>query len=98
MTYEEAKRILHPDTTFDALNEIEYYAGFNGKEARLKAVNEACLVACQALDKQIGAKPIKYDYCPNCNGENISVMQDGGFSSTLWKHCPDCGQKLDWSK
>ncbi len=51
MTYEEAKRILHPDTTIDALTEIEYYAGFNGKEARLKAVDEACVVACEALEK-----------------------------------------------
>ncbi len=51
MTYEEAKRILHPDTTVDALTEIEYYAGFNGKEARLKAVDEACVVACEALEK-----------------------------------------------
>ncbi len=51
MTYEEAKRILHPDTTFDALAEIEYYAGFTGKEAKLKAVDEACIIACEALDK-----------------------------------------------
>lgn len=53
MTYEEAKRILHPDTTRIALDEIEYYAGFNGKEARIRAVEKACLVACEALDKCI---------------------------------------------
>lgn len=50
MTYEEAKKILHPDTTRAALDEIEYYAGFNGKEARIKAVEKACLVACEALE------------------------------------------------
>ncbi len=51
MTYEEAKQILHPDTTIAALTGIEYYAGFSGKEARLKAVDEACVVACEALEK-----------------------------------------------
>lgn len=51
MTYEQAKRILHPDTTLETLAEIEYYAGFNGEEAKRKAVDEACLVACEALDK-----------------------------------------------
>lgn len=51
MTYEQAKRILHPDTTLETLAEIEYYAGFNGEEAKRKAVDEACLVACEVLDK-----------------------------------------------
>lgn len=50
MTYEEARRILHPDTTLDALAEIEYYEGFNGEEAKLEAVNTACIVACHAID------------------------------------------------
>lgn len=53
MTYEEAKRILHPDTTLEALAEIEYYGGFNGPEAQIKAVNAACLVACEAIDKAL---------------------------------------------
>ena len=51
MTLAEAKKILHPDTTLDAIAEIEYYAGFNGKDASLRAVNEACIVACEAIDK-----------------------------------------------
>lgn len=53
MTYEQAKKILHPDTTLEILAEIEYYAGFNGEEAKRKAVDEACLVACEALEKCI---------------------------------------------
>ena len=51
MTLEEARRILHPDTTIAALAEIEYYAGFNGEEAKYKAVEEACIVACEAMEK-----------------------------------------------
>lgn len=50
MSYKEAKRILHPDTTNAALSEIEHYAGVTGREAKIKAVEEACRVACEALD------------------------------------------------
>lgn len=32
MTHEEAKRILHPNTTREALAEIEFLGGFSGKE------------------------------------------------------------------
>lgn len=53
MTAAEAKRIIHPDTTVEALAEIEYYGGFSGEKAEIAAVDEACLVACVALDKQI---------------------------------------------
>jgi repressor LexA len=49
MSYSEAIRILHPDTTADALAEIEYYAGFKGEDAKVNAVGVACLVACKAL-------------------------------------------------
>ena len=58
MTYEEAMKILHPNTTFTALAEVEYYGGFNGQEAKIKAVEEACLLACEALEKQIPKKPL----------------------------------------
>ena len=57
MTREEAMKILHPNTTLTALAEVEYYGGFNGQEAKIKAVEEACLLACEALEKQIPKKP-----------------------------------------
>ena len=43
MTYKEAKRILHPDTTREALAEIEFLGGFKGKEKLREAVDEAAL-------------------------------------------------------
>lgn len=67
MTYEEAKRILHPNTTREALAEIEFLGGFKGKEKLREAVDEACLIACEALDKQIPKKPP--DYFPNCGAK-----------------------------
>ena len=51
MNYKEARRILHPDTTAEALAEIEYYAGFKGHEAQMKAIEEACLLACKAMEE-----------------------------------------------
>ena len=52
MTGQEAIRILNPETTAEALAEIEYYAGFRGKEAETKAVDEACILAVAALREQ----------------------------------------------
>ena len=96
MTYEEAMKILHPNTTFEALAEVEYYGGFNGQKAKIKAVDEACLLACEALEKQIPKKPIiieAEDYfvhtlCPNC--EKVEL----GFTQPCFCDC--CGQAIDW--
>ena len=53
MNYKEAKLILHPDTSMLRLSEYEYYGGFRGKEYKMRAVEEACLVACEALERCI---------------------------------------------
>lgn len=52
MTIEEAIRILDPETTVEALEEIEYYAGFRGKEAMKKAFSDASILAVAALREQ----------------------------------------------
>lgn len=52
MTREEAIRILDPETTAEALAEIEYYGGFRGEEAVSKAVDDACTLAVAALRAQ----------------------------------------------
>ena len=91
MTAAEAKRIIHPDTTVEALAEIK------GKNAKAAAVDEACLVACSALDKQIPKKPIeKFAFsddieaglCPLCNE---GVNEEMNF-------CSYCGQAPEWEK
>ena len=53
MNIEQAIKILDPETTKEALAKIEYYAGFNGKEAKLKAVNEACIIACDVMKEKV---------------------------------------------
>ena len=52
MTREEAIRILDPVTTGEALAEIEYYNGFTGKTAAVRAVSDACVLALATLLEQ----------------------------------------------
>ena len=59
MDYKEAYEILHPDTTRQKIAEIEYCGGFLGQKKAIEAVNEACVLACDAilelqLYKQLG--------------------------------------------
>ena len=85
MTYEEAIKRIKPIVDNEA-----YTDGFQ----------DACKIAVKAMELQVAKKPIsKYKYrygktiCPACETENTCriVMS--------WeKYCPDCGQKLDWTK
>ena len=96
MTIEEAIKLLHPDTTGEGIMELEYYGGFESKENVIKAIEEACILACEALEKQIPKNPIENltddtclyyeNCCPSC--ENLLVVR--------YKHCPKCGQRLDY--
>lgn len=107
LTEQEAFKILHPDTTVESIAEIKYYAGFKGREAGIKAVEDACVVACEALEKQMSKKPdyegdgydengnLIYDYakCPICGHDFEEGINDWGCG-----YCSDCGQKLDWGE
>lgn len=52
MTREEAIRILDPETTGEAISEIEYYGGFGGRAAVVQAVLDACVLAVAAIREQ----------------------------------------------
>lgn len=49
LTISDAIQILDPKTTYDAIREIEYYGGFEGKERAIEAVNQACKIACDIM-------------------------------------------------
>ena len=51
MTNKEAIMLLNPNTRILALAEIECYNGFRGKEAYIKAKEDACILAVEALEK-----------------------------------------------
>lgn len=103
MTSKEAKRILHPDTTLEALAEIEFLGGFKGKEKLREAVDEACLKACAALDKQIPESPVvlnqkgsKHFYCVVCEMRLVSEINGELCAGRKTRFCPNCGQALNW--
>ena len=95
MTIEKAISIVHPDTAPYVLAEIECYHGFSGHEASNKALDDARLIACAAMEKQMPKKPVVengVEVCPSCYSDYI--MDDYGM---IYNHCVDCGQALDWS-
>lgn len=51
MTINQAIRILDPETTAEALGEIEYYGGLHGREKMVAACDEACRIAVQIMRK-----------------------------------------------
>ena len=82
MTREEAIKILDPDTTAEALAEIEYYNGFSGKSAAVQAVSDACVLAVAALREQEKRRWIPLaERLPEENGCYIVVACDEGCSA-----------------
>lgn len=59
MTINQAIRILDPDTSAEALGEIEYYGGLHGREKMVAACDEACRVAVQIMRKIHGGTKMK---------------------------------------
>ena len=81
MTREEAIRILDPETTAEALAEIEYYNGFNGKAAAVQAVSDACVLAVAALREQEERRWIPVtERLPEKNKEVVGWYKDNPFS------------------
>ena len=96
MNYEEVKKLLHPDTTRDAIWEIP------DRDEAIRKIEEACLTACNLIDelqeyKKLGSleevqvavnkqkykKLINYSWVRDSNGKKISKIAD----------CPNCGCK-----
>lgn len=101
MSIERAIRLLHPDTTIEAIAEIEEYNGLTNKPAAIAAINDACKIACVSMEKDV-AKSIKYNrnykrneleyytfWCPTCEQNIVNL-------NVYHKYCPNCGQKLNW--
>lgn len=95
MTAKEAIEILHPRHYGSNLLRIEYCGGVNGEQAMKEAVDDACLVACEALEKQIPKKPRETRcalMCASC-GHKIT---EKGCKKLHRKYCKKCGQRILW--
>ncbi len=85
----------------EAIKRLELHKEWGWKAKTLEAIDKAI----KALEKQIPTKPdlegdgydpegnLVYDtwICPNCE-KHYEVDYDD------YKHCPECGQKIDWSE
>lgn len=55
MSIEQAVAILNPETSREALAAYEHYGWLHGKEAGVKACEEACLVAVRVMREKLSA-------------------------------------------
>lgn len=93
MTYEEARNVI--------LNTTMYFGRSNGKSL----YSDALKAALQALNKQIPKKIVlkymnlgrsKCYCCPTCDNF-FGYQYDKPIEEFYTKHCPECGQELDWT-
>lgn len=104
MDYQEAKRLLHPDTTRDAIWEI------SDKQESIRKINEACESACDAIDelqeyKQLGTleevrEAVEKQKAKEPRATNrCYVCPHCGLVTSLRakrNYCDACGQKILW--
>ena len=69
VTLEEAERLLNPVTTADEIYKIKYYGGFKGEEKAITAIEEACIIACNALREKLNLRNdnSKKRLCKDCD-------------------------------
>lgn len=90
--------LLHPDTTRDAIWEIE------DKKEAIKKIEEACRVACDAIDelqeyKKLGTlekirEAVDKQNAKKPDYEGDGYAPDGSFVWDTWV-CPGCGTKYE---
>lgn len=95
MTYQEAIKILNPDADV-------VWKAYDGKD--MERCNEACRVACVALENQI-PKKLKVEkvgrfglafLCPSCESQ-VAMIWDSVLQGKYEQdYCDNCGQALDW--
>lgn len=112
MDYQEARRLLHPDTTRDEIWKIA------DKQEAIKKINEACVIACDAIDelqeyKQLGT----LDEVREAMEKQKKKKPKGDLHSVPHYRCPNCnstvkiyqnskkdeickwcGQRIEWSE
>lgn len=73
MDMQQAIRLLHPDTTKEALAEFaeaEYYGDSNAHEKAIALINEACIVACDTMQRVLDRRLI-----PNTEEDALCIRQ-----------------------
>ena len=97
MDYQEARKLLHPDTTRDAIWKIA------DKQEAIKKINEACVIACDAIDelqeyKQLGTLEEVRDAVEKQKGKHPYLSGDGYADGKMvydTYECPNCGEEYE---
>lgn len=76
MTLEQAIEILDPETTRDAMYAYEYYGGFHGEEAKVKACEQACRIAAEVMKKEVSRRRGEENpHCRECICRSCDLFQ-----------------------
>ena len=85
----------------DALREVLNRVYRNTDDCEMRISKDCYKLIREALEKQIPRKPVGKidpmfgDSCTVClNCENTAIINP--FTHSIFKHCPNCGQALDW--
>ena len=80
MKIEQAIKLINPETTVEAVEEVRYYGGLNANEKAYEAMKEAREIACYCMGKDIPKVPERIDNDPDCD--------------IAYYVCPTCGRKM----
>lgn len=95
MKYEEA--IQYTRKVSKMMKSIILNSSSQEKKKNVGKRYHACIIACEAIEKQIPKKPggdlnsVPHYRCAAC-GNGVKTYED----STVYPYCHYCGQKLDW--
>lgn len=87
MTLEEAERILNPETTIGAINEIKYYCGFNEEKA-IAEIEKASEIGAIAIQE----KAEREKGCEYCN--NGKTLYQETTDTKLYINCSNGARAL----
>lgn len=94
-----------PQKALAMLNDVEFSEKYQGKQE----YTDMILFCKEALEKQTPKKVMKetaetyfgdriYFRCNRCRFLEMSIRNGRLFLGDKYKHCPNCGQALDWSE
>lgn len=72
-----AQKILAPDTQMETLSQLNEYQGLQDKLARQRAIEDACIIACNAMEYYLKKEAIIYEELAKEIGvdKTISIMK-----------------------
>jgi hypothetical protein len=100
MTNEQAIKLLRKETSVDEIHRLE--VELKDYDKVTDKIQEACDMGVEAIEKQIGKKPLHSIYYPNGRKHHHIYCGKCGMYrqrvSMSDNYCRNCGTKIDWSE